>query len=171
MRSHGYLTYVSESSFVDVSDHRRLNEAGGADDGPLPPWFHVRLTFGDGAVVDARAVVSEGRITLGDLSAGPPAPAEGRADPAVTGHWSDDAPSADPAACAGAPARHRARPSWPRGREGRRLVAEAYRAAQGEGRDPVLAVMSETGRSRRRSLKLVAAARDAGFLPPRHNRH
>ncbi|MFE0131054.1 DUF6214 family protein [Streptomyces sp. NPDC059037] len=169
---------MSESSFVDVSDHCRLNEAGGADDGPLPlpPWFHVRLTFADGAVVDARAVVSEGRITLGDLSAGPPAPAEGRAGPAVTGHWSetghwsDNAPSADPAACAGAPARHRARPSWPRGREGRRLVAEAYRAAQGEGRDPVLAVMSETGRSRRRSLKLVAAARDAGFLPPRHNR-
>ncbi|MEV0118837.1 DUF6214 family protein [Streptomyces sp. NPDC050844] len=124
----------------------------------------MRLTFGDGAVVDARAVVSEGRITLGDLSAGPPAPpgpAEGRTAPA---------PSADPA-CTGAPARHRARPSWPRGREGRRLVAEAYRAAQGEGRDPVLAVMSETGRSRRRSLKLVAAARDAGFLPPRHNRH
>ncbi|MEV8015748.1 DUF6214 family protein [Streptomyces sp. NPDC086554] len=121
----------------------------------LPPWFHVRLTFGDGAVVDARAVVSEGRITIGDLSAGPPAPPDGHTAPA------DFA----------GPARHRARPSWPRGREGRRLVAEAYRAAQSEGRDPVLAVMRETGRSRRRSLRLVAAARDAGLLPPRHNRH
>ncbi|WP_245239510.1 DUF6214 family protein [Streptomyces sp. MZ04] len=109
--------------------------------------------------MDARAVVSEGRITIGDLSAGPPAAPEDRAAPERGTAPADFA----------APARHRARPSWPRGREGRRLVAETYRAAQGEGRDPVLAVMRETGRSRRRSLRLVAAARDAGFLPPRHN--
>ncbi|WP_239092181.1 DUF6214 family protein, partial [Streptomyces sp. SID14478] len=48
--------------------------------------------------------------------------------------------------------------------------AEAYRAAQEEGGDPVLAVMCATGRSRRKSLRLIAAARDAGFLAPRHNR-
>ncbi|MYW63052.1 hypothetical protein GTY65_03010 [Streptomyces sp. SID8379] len=70
----------------------------------------------------------------------------------------------------GGPAAHRARPSRPRGAEGRRTVAEAYRAAQDEGRDPVLAVMYVTGRSRRKSLRLIAAARDAGFLSPRHHR-
>ena len=64
----------------------------------------------------------------------------------------------------------RARPVWPRGVEGRRLVAREYRAAQEEGSDPVLAVMSATGHSRRRSLRLIAQARDAGFLTPRHAR-
>ncbi|MET8808218.1 DUF6214 family protein [Streptomyces sp. NPDC004546] len=64
----------------------------------------------------------------------------------------------------------RARPVWPRGIEGRRLVAQEYRAAQEEGCDPVLAVMSATGHSRRRSLRLIAQARDAGFLTPRHAR-
>ncbi|MGW0211840.1 DUF6214 family protein [Streptomyces sp. NPDC003233] len=64
----------------------------------------------------------------------------------------------------------RARPVWPRGIEGRRLVAQEYRAAQEEGGDPVLAVMSATGLSRRRSLRLIAQARDAGFLTPRHVR-
>ncbi|MET9386019.1 DUF6214 family protein [Streptomyces sp. NPDC002928] len=64
----------------------------------------------------------------------------------------------------------RGRPAWPRGIEGRRLVAREYRAAQKEGVDPVLAVMCATGRSRRRSLRLIAQARDAGFLAPRHAR-
>ncbi|MBG0857264.1 hypothetical protein I2W78_36805 [Streptomyces spinoverrucosus] len=64
----------------------------------------------------------------------------------------------------------RARSAWPRGIEGRRLVAQEYRAAQAEGVDPVLAVMCATGRSRRRSLRLIAQARDAGFLTPRHAR-
>ncbi|MGW7525813.1 DUF6214 family protein [Streptomyces sp. NPDC054783] len=71
------------------------------------------------------------------------------------------------APCAGP---RRARPVWPRGIEGRRRVAREYRAAQEQGSDPVLAVMSATGHSRRRSLKLIAQARDAGFLPPRHAR-
>ncbi|QHA03082.1 hypothetical protein GQF42_07150 [Streptomyces broussonetiae] len=69
--------------------------------------------------------------------------------------------------CAGA---RRARPTWPRGVEGRRWVAREYRAAQEEGADPVLAVMSATGHSRRRSLRLIARARDAGFLTARHAR-
>lgn len=73
----------------------------------------------------------------------------------------------DGALCA---APRRARPVWPRGIEGRRLVAQEYRAAQEQGRDPVLAVMSATGHSRRRSLRLIAQARDAGFLTPRHAR-
>ncbi|MFE2583405.1 DUF6214 family protein [Streptomyces sp. NPDC059378] len=64
----------------------------------------------------------------------------------------------------------RARPGWPRGSEGRWLVAQEYRAAQREGADPVLAVMCATGRSRRRSLRMISQARDAGYLAPRHAR-
>ncbi|MFD8324463.1 DUF6214 family protein [Streptomyces lydicus] len=52
----------------------------------------------------------------------------------------------------------------------RKLAAEAYRQAQREGRDPVLAVMLATGRNRRRSLRLIAGARDEGLLTPRHNK-
>ncbi|MGW6745224.1 DUF6214 family protein [Streptomyces sp. NPDC055025] len=66
--------------------------------------------------------------------------------------------------------RHRARPSPPRGSAARRSVAEIYRAAQQAGQDPVLAVMSATGFSRRKSLKLIAGARDEGHLTPRHHR-
>ncbi|MEU3187592.1 DUF6214 family protein [Streptomyces sp. NPDC006923] len=66
--------------------------------------------------------------------------------------------------------RHRGRPAAPRGSAARRSVAEIYRAAQREGRDPVLAVMSATGFSRRKSLRLIAGARDAGHLTPRHHR-
>ncbi|MEV6755261.1 DUF6214 family protein [Streptomyces sp. NPDC051214] len=133
-----------ESPFLGVSDHYRPHVAE-------PPSFHVRLTFGDGAAIDARAVVTEGRITLEGLHASPAQPG---------GAFPDDPP----------PAVHRARPAWPRGREGRLKAAQEYRAAQAEGRDPVLAVMRATGRSRRRSLKLIAAARDAGALPARHHR-
>ncbi|MET7432282.1 DUF6214 family protein [Streptomyces flaveolus] len=70
----------------------------------------------------------------------------------------------------GQPVVSRARPPWPRGIEGRRLVAREYRAAQDEGVDPVLAVMNATGRGRRRALRLIAQARDAGLLAPRHAR-
>ncbi|MFI6087718.1 DUF6214 family protein [Streptomyces sp. NPDC051218] len=132
-----------ESPFLGVSDHYRPND-------PCLPSFHVRLTFGDGVAVDARAVVTEGRITLEALHAEARQPG--------------DTFSQDP------PPVRRARPPWPRGRQGRLMAAQEYRAAQADGRDPVLAVMRATGRSRRRSLKLIAAARDAGTLPPRHNR-
>ncbi|MGX1545268.1 DUF6214 family protein [Streptomyces adustus] len=67
-------------------------------------------------------------------------------------------------------AARRARPAWPRGIEGRWLVAQEYRAAQREGADPVLAVMCATGHSRRRSLRMISQARDAGYLAPRHAR-
>ncbi|WP_342342238.1 DUF6214 family protein [Streptomyces agglomeratus] len=68
------------------------------------------------------------------------------------------------------PPARRARPSWPGGRAGRRIAAQAYRSAQLAGQDPVLAVMDATGRSRRGSLRLIASARDEGHLSPRHNR-
>lgn len=87
-----------------------------------------------------------------------------------------DAPSAaadaggEQAGAGGAFDGRRGRPARPRGMEGRRLVAQEYRAAQEAGVDPVLAVMCATGRSRRRSLRLIAQARDAGYLTPRHAR-
>ncbi|MET9480822.1 DUF6214 family protein [Streptomyces sp. NPDC006638] len=64
--------------------------------------------------------------------------------------------------------RHRAGPA--RGGPGHRTVADIYRAAQRDGLDPVLAVMSATGFSRRKSLRLIAGARDEGHLSPRHHR-
>lgn len=153
MRSHGYLLIVFESPFLGVSDHYQtdlpdlpdLLDPPDRPDAAVSPSFHVRLTFGDGLAIDARAVVTEGRVTLEGLHAQPR-------------HHEDP------------PAVRRARPPWPRGRQGRLMVAQEYRAAQAEGRDPVLAVMGATGRSRRRSLKLIASARDAGALPARHNR-
>ncbi|GAA3183922.1 MULTISPECIES: DUF6214 family protein [Streptomyces] len=59
---------------------------------------------------------------------------------------------------------------WGRGGDRSKAVAAAYREAQREGRDPVEAVMNATGRGRRRALRLIAGARDAGLLSPRHHR-
>ncbi|MFQ3556528.1 DUF6214 family protein [Streptomyces gramineus] len=168
-------------------------------------WFQVSLAFGDGARVDALAVVAGGLVSIEDVKA---RPALSLADLTALADWieeplfracglesyadeepaaddpedhPEDDPGGDPEgrtegvaegardADDGAGAR-RARPAWPRGIEGRWLVAQKYRAAQEEGADPVLAVMSATGHSRRRSLRLIAQARDAGFLTPRHAR-
>ncbi|WTL29026.1 DUF6214 family protein [Streptomyces sp. NBC_01498] len=52
----------------------------------------------------------------------------------------------------------------------RRGVAETYRRAEQLGQDPVLAVMCATGYGRRKSLGLIASARDGGYLAPRHRR-
>nr|WP_308432537.1 DUF6214 family protein [Streptomyces echinoruber] len=75
-----------------------------------------------------------------------------------------------PAASRSGAGSRRSRAGLPRGIEGCRLVAAAYRAAQTAGTDPVLAVMGATGRSRRKSLRMIARARDAGLLTPRHAR-
>ncbi|MGQ4511055.1 DUF6214 family protein [Streptomyces sp. DW26H14] len=90
-------------------------------------------------------------------------------------------PGQDAARAASAPAvpepaseapggRHRGRGSAPWGSARRRDVAGVYRAAQARGEDPVLAVMAATGFSRRRSLRLIAGARDEGRLPSRRRR-
>ncbi|CAL9651209.1 hypothetical protein SUDANB105_06633 [Streptomyces sp. enrichment culture] len=146
-------------------------------------WFQVRLDFPDGAGVEALAVVTDGQVSLEDVRA---RPALSLDDLAVLADWLE-VPlfaacgvgtgvvegqggydrRAEPDGTAGP---RRARAPWPRGVEGRRLVAQEYRAAQQEGADPVLAVMCATGHSRRRSLRLIAQARDAGFLTPRHVR-
>lgn len=66
--------------------------------------------------------------------------------------------------------RHRADDSASSDRADRRGVAETYRRAQQLGQDPVLAVMCATGYGRRKSLSIIASARDDGYLTPRHRR-
>ncbi|WP_369252088.1 DUF6214 family protein [Streptomyces sp. R41] len=136
-------------------------------------WFYARLAFDDGAQVDLLVVVSEAGVSIEDVRAQPPLSLD---DLAVLADWIEEplfgacgeptAPSCEPEEGPG----RRARPPWPRGVEGRWLVAEEYRAAQEGGVDPVRAVMYATGHSRRQSLRLIAGARDAGFLAPRHAR-
>ncbi|MEU1405936.1 DUF6214 family protein [Streptomyces sp. NPDC005728] len=147
---------------------------------------HVRLAFPDGARVDAVAVVTGGYVSIEDVKA---QPALTLADLTVLADWIEDplleacgvaaeGPYEGAGEHGGDGARQdvvyaggrRARPAWPRGIEGCRQAAREYRAAQEEGADPVLAVMCATGHSRRRSLWLIAQARDAGFLAPRHAR-
>ncbi|MER0484339.1 DUF6214 family protein [Streptomyces sp. Edi2] len=82
-------------------------------------------------------------------------------------------PSTPSGSSAAAPPSGRARSTVlarSRAGERRRVAADAYRRAQREGNDPVLAVMLATGRNRRRSLRLIAGARDEGLLTPRHNK-
>jgi hypothetical protein len=139
--------------------------------GGTTSWFDVRLEFADGARVDALAVVSPGGVSVEDVRA---RPALSFDDLAVLADWIEEplceACGAGPAPAPGAAAPRRARPAWPRGVEGQRLVAQEYRDAQKAGRDPVVAVMCATGHGRRMSLRLIARARDAGLLTPRHGR-
>ncbi|PPS74646.1 DUF6214 family protein [Streptomyces sp. MH60] len=141
-----------------------------SDGSTTTSWFDVRLTFADGARVDALAVRCGEDVRVEDVRAQPPLSLD---DLAVLAEWLEN-PLFE--ACVPAPARRaptvsrRARPQWPRGREGRRLVAQEYRTAREEGGDPVLAVMRATGHSRRRSLRLIGQARDEGFLTPRRAR-
>jgi hypothetical protein len=174
---------VLEASFVNLSD--RCPEGGAVSVWPAwevreqdgaTSWFHVRLAFTDGARVDALAVVSGQCVSVEDVRA---QPALSLDDLTVLADWIEgplfeacgieaevmaEGEEAEPGGA------RRARPPWPRGIEGRWLVAQEYRAAQEEGADPVLAVMCATGHSRRRSLRLISQARDAGFLTPRHAR-
>ncbi|MGY5128080.1 DUF6214 family protein [Streptomyces nigrescens] len=80
------------------------------------------------------------------------------------------APSPPPASATPAGRARSAVLARTRAGERRKIAADAYRQAQREGRDPVLAVMLATGRNRRRSLRLIAGARDEGLLTPRHNK-
>ncbi|MEW2074744.1 DUF6214 family protein [Streptomyces sp. NPDC012403] len=137
-------------------------------------WLHVRLAFGDGARIDALATVCEGWVCVEDVRARPALALE---DLALFADWIE-APLArasgaetgpDPGDGAGTGA-HRDRSARPRGPREQGLVARVYRAAQERGADPVLAVMNETGYSRRGALRLIGRARDAGLLPSRHAR-
>ncbi len=135
-------------------------------------WFNVRLAFTDGARVDALAVVAQGQVSIEDVRAQPPLSLD---DLAVLADWIEgplfEACGAGAAEGGDGPTgSRRARPAWPRGVEGRLLRAQKYRAAQEDGVDPVLAVMCATGHSRRNSLRMIAQARHAGYLTPRHAR-
>ncbi|WP_340384191.1 DUF6214 family protein [Streptomyces sp. SS7] len=154
---------------MTVSPAWELRENGD----PAATWFDVRLAFADGAGVDLLAVVSGGCVSFEDVRARPPL---SLVDLTELADWIEG-PLFDSCAGAGgtqaergtaAGGARRARPAWPRGSEGCRLVAQEYRAAQQQGADPILAVMSATGHSRRGSLRLIARARDAGYLAPRH---
>ncbi|MGW1020072.1 DUF6214 family protein [Streptomyces niveus] len=91
------------------------------------------------------------------------------------GRPTEPADAADPAAhlLADEPppaGRHRAVDPASSDHADRRGVAATYRRAQQLGQDPVLAVMCATGYGRRKSLGLIASARDGGYLTPRHRR-
>lgn len=114
------------------------------DDGATS-WHTVRLSFPDGACGEVLAVVSAGRVSVEDVRA---QPALSLVDLTMLADWIEGplfetcgggAPEADAGAEALEETRgpHRARPAWPRGVEGRRLVAQEYRAAREEGVDPV----------------------------------
>jgi hypothetical protein len=168
---------VLEASFLNLSDR---SPAGGAvsvrpawevrENEGATRWFEFRLAFADGARVDALAVVGGGCVCVEEVRA---QPALSLDDLAVLADWIEES-VAEACAGSGPDSRggdgRRARPAWPRGAEGRRLVAQEYRAAQLDGADPVLAVMGATGHSRRTSLRLIGQARDAGLLSPRRAR-
>ncbi|WP_055489496.1 DUF6214 family protein [Streptomyces sp. TP-A0356] len=140
--------------------------------GNVTSWFAVRLDLPDEGWVDVLAVVAGGCVAIEEVRAQPPLSLD---DLAALVDWIEEplmevcgmgaGPSRAPVGATGSD-----RPAWPSGIEGWRLVADEYLAAQRAGVDPVFAVMGATGRSRRRSLRLIAGARDAGLLTPRHAR-
>lgn len=154
--------------------------------GGLPPWFTVRLTFADGARVDLLAAIGEHGVLIEDLRAEPalsmtafaaladriaePLQQARRAVAERLGVAADEPRPAPPGPAPGGVPVRRARRGRRRGRGDRRGAAAADVAAQRVGADPVLAVMWATGHGRRTSLRLIAAARDDGYLSPRHAR-
>ncbi|TGZ19677.1 hypothetical protein DV517_46510 [Streptomyces sp. S816] len=182
-----------EASFLDLSERNAEDGALSVwpawevrEHGGTLSWLYVRLDFPDGAGVDALAVVSDGgSVCVEEIRAHPALSLDDLAvladwieEPLLEVFWAGERAAGRapiPAAHHDDPgssraARRRARPAWPRGAEGRLLLAREYRAAQEAGADPVLAVMRATGHGRRRALGLIARARDAGLLTPRHAR-
>ena len=182
-----------EASFLDLSERNAEDGALSVwpawevrEHGGTLSWLYVRLDFPDGAGVDALAVVSDGgSVCVEEIRARPALSLDDLAvladwieEPLLEAFWAGERAAGRtpiPAAHHDDPgtsraARRRARPAWRRGAEGRLLLAREYRAAQEAGADPVLAVMRATGHGRRRSLGLIAQARDAGLLTPRHAR-
>lgn len=136
----------------------------------LADWIEEPLLAACGMTADLATVPAGASAPR--ASAGPdgtpvaeesPAPAEVSLPAGVPAPEEGSAPAGDPAAGGEAAA-------WLLGAEGARRIAEEYLAAQSQGADPVSAVMCATGRSRRKSLKLIGGARDAGYLTPRHAR-
>ncbi|MEI5100774.1 DUF6214 family protein [Streptomyces sp. PmtG] len=164
----------------DRGDGRDTGDEDAADAEEHSPLFHLRLAL-DGARVDVLAAVSDEHVAIEDLRADPPLPLhelvalacriEGPLADVCRGVAQQYGPPVGPWGHADEmAAARRARPSVQRPSLVRQAAVEAYRVAQDEGRDPVLAVMGATGHSRRKSLRLIAGARDAGHLAPRHRR-
>lgn len=160
----------------------------------LPGWFDVRFTLDDGTRVDVFAAVVEGRVHVEELRTERPLPPRGLAGLAARLGESLDAAcpaalrprgtaptvrglGACPLPVAAAPRAADARRETEHPAAGRlrrraavqRAAAEAYRRARARGGDPVEAVMSATGYGRRKALRTISGARDAGLLP-RHAR-
>jgi hypothetical protein len=171
---------VLEVSFQDFSDRSRSDVPVSVwpawevrEHGNVTSWFAVRLDLPDGGRVDVLAVVAGSALSIEEVRAQPPLSLDDLAalvdwieEPLLEACGVESGPPYEPLR---APTDHPPA-AWPRGPEECRRVAEEYLAAQGDGVDPVYAVMCATGRSRRRSLKLIAGARDAGLLTPRHAR-
>ncbi|WP_329391129.1 DUF6214 family protein [Streptomyces sp. NBC_01716] len=150
----------------------------------LRAWIEAPVEYAC-RVVAGQHHVEAGPVE-GDVAAARPAPkpavrpASSTAEPAVAvtaegeGYEYEGGPSgADAELLEDEPApggRHRADDSVSSDRADRRGVAETYRRAQQLGQDPVLAVMCATGYGRRKSLSVIASARDDGYLTPRHRR-
>ncbi|WP_280902293.1 DUF6214 family protein [Streptomyces sp. MAA16] len=167
-----------EASFLNLSDRCPTDCTASVrpawevrEDETATSWYTVRLAFPDGAHVEALAVVGEGGVCVEDVQARPALCLD---DLAVLADWIEE-PLTEAcglgAGADGAAGARRARQGRPRGPEGQRQVAREYRAAQAAGVDPVLAVMGATGHSRREALRMIARARDAGYLTPRHVRY
>ncbi|WP_405818208.1 DUF6214 family protein [Streptomyces sp. NBC_00838] len=147
----------------------------------LGAWIEAPLAYARG-VVAGQHRVEAARLTDGDGTAGPAAGAPSRRtrETAVAVVAEDEGyeyeggspdsgvrlPQEEPASVG----RHRADDSASSDRADRRGVAATYRRAQQLGQDPVLVVMCATGYGRRKSLSLIASARDDGYLTPRHRR-
>ncbi|MFE6689137.1 DUF6214 family protein [Streptomyces sp. NPDC057743] len=135
---------------------------------PHPPHPADEVVHGEGALcgagADPRAGAGGGAATGAPVEAVADAPS-GAATAADGTSEADGTPGREPDAAARSTVLVRSRAG-----ERRKIAAAAYRAAQQEGQDPVLAVMNATGRNRRRALRLIAGARDAGLLTPRHNK-
>ncbi|WP_432003877.1 DUF6214 family protein [Streptomyces sioyaensis] len=119
---------------------------------------------------DASAEPSTGPSAEPSPPCAPAAPSTPSASSGSAAPGTSPEPSASPAVVPPAERTRSAVLARSRSGERRRIAADAYRQAQREGNDPVLAVMLATGRNRRRSLRLIAGARDEGLLTPRHNK-
>ncbi|MFD3924368.1 DUF6214 family protein [Streptomyces sp. NPDC058595] len=148
----------------------------------LGAWIEAPLAYARG-VVAGQHQVEAARLTDSDGTAGPAVGATSRRtrETAVAVVAEDEGyeyeggspdsgvrlfPEEEPAPVG----RHRADDSASSDRADRRGVAATYRRAQQLGQDPVLVVMCATGYGRRKSLSLIASARDDGYLTPRHRR-
>ncbi|MFD0163166.1 DUF6214 family protein [Streptomyces decoyicus] len=154
--------------------------AAAPGEGPTGPTGVVR---GDSAV---HGTATRGTGHPAEPSAEPAAESSAEPSPALAASPASSAPatastpptpagsstSSEPPPAAAKPSERARSAVLARSRAGerRRVAADAYRQAQREGCDPVLAVMLATGRNRRRALRLIAGARDEGLLTPRHNK-